>query len=514
MGQFSLSPQLRFGFASQVAIAFALFLALGLTHHELWRDEFQIWMLVRDSASISELFQHLRYETGHPFLWYLLLYPLSRFTRSPIALQSLHWAIATLTIYLFSRCAPFTPRQKILFAFGYFPLYEYGVISRNYGLGVLLLFSACALVPHRQRRYWPIALTLGLAANTNFYALVCAAALGTTLCLEAILARLNATPLALRWWDVGLSSGLWLGGLGLYFQQLPPPPDGGISTTTVTNQFDLEHLVSTIALLWKSYAPLPWFSLHFWNTNFVSEGDAALLSLVLALGAIALLWQQPLTLWLYGSGTLAILGVAYFKHGGGVRHWGYAFILLIMALWLRSVFPVSPCPPARSPFARLGQFLNQRQCQFFTGLLILQLLAGITAYSLDWQHPFSQAQTAAHLLQQRSLAALPLAGDRDWAALTLAGYLDRPVYYPASDRIGTYLIWNNQRADQPFPVILPRLNRWLQAQTSPAILVFNYPLPPLAIAQLNGTVEALGAREGAIVADENFYLYQVTSVSR
>ncbi len=107
----------------------------GLCHHEMWRDEIETWMVARDSPDLATLFEHQRY-TGHPSLWYLLLFALTRLTQDPKAMALLHLAIATLTVYLFLRYSPFTPLQKGLFGFGYFPFYEYALISRAYALGL------------------------------------------------------------------------------------------------------------------------------------------------------------------------------------------------------------------------------------------------------------------------------------------------------------------------------------------------------------------------------------------
>ena len=44
--------------------------------------------------------------------------------------------------------------QKILFAFGYFPLYEYGVKSRNYALGLLFVVVTCVFMLLMQRAFF------------------------------------------------------------------------------------------------------------------------------------------------------------------------------------------------------------------------------------------------------------------------------------------------------------------------------------------------------------------------
>ena len=56
-----------------------LFFLIGLPailNHAMWRDELNVWLIVRDSQSLSELFHNIHYE-GHPFVWYIcLLYSL------------------------------------------------------------------------------------------------------------------------------------------------------------------------------------------------------------------------------------------------------------------------------------------------------------------------------------------------------------------------------------------------------------------------------------------------------
>ena len=117
-------------FALILTVIFLLASAFAISNHEMWRDEIQAWLIARDSTSLFDLFRNMKYE-GHPPLWHICLMLLTRLTKSPIAMQILHLFIASATIYLFARYSPFNNIQKILFTFGYFPFYEYSVISRN-----------------------------------------------------------------------------------------------------------------------------------------------------------------------------------------------------------------------------------------------------------------------------------------------------------------------------------------------------------------------------------------------
>ena len=172
----------------------------GLTafNHEMWRDEIQAWLLARDSASFFELFAHLKYE-GHPGLWHLCLMPLSRITASPVIMQVFHLFIAGVTVYLFVRYAPFNWLQKFLFCFGYFVLYEYAVIARNYALGLLLLILFCVLFRERYKRPLWIGGILFLLAHTSVHALIVTIAISFALFCEYFLmkiGRLETAPTA------------------------------------------------------------------------------------------------------------------------------------------------------------------------------------------------------------------------------------------------------------------------------------------------------------------------------
>src|SRR5689334_12634149 len=90
-------------FAPWLALAlYAALLAIGIAHHEIWRDEAQAWLLARDSGTPLALLHAMRYE-GHPPIWHLLLWLLSRATSAPLAMQVLHGLIALLGAALFLR---------------------------------------------------------------------------------------------------------------------------------------------------------------------------------------------------------------------------------------------------------------------------------------------------------------------------------------------------------------------------------------------------------------------------
>jgi hypothetical protein len=143
----------------------------GLVNHEMWRDEHQAWLVARDAHSLSQLFENMRYE-GNPALWHIFLYFITCFTHNPVYMQVFHLLVACGFIFVFNRYAPIGILYKTLFSFGYFPLYEYAVISRSYGLGLLLVFIVCALYKNRLSNYILIGIILSLLANVAIFPLI------------------------------------------------------------------------------------------------------------------------------------------------------------------------------------------------------------------------------------------------------------------------------------------------------------------------------------------------------
>src|SRR5580692_7021680 len=85
-------------FALSLTAVFAALLGVLLAFHVLWRDEAQAFVAARD-LSLAGLFAHMPYE-GHPALWHLLLWGVTRLTVRPEWMQVLHGAMAAGTVYV------------------------------------------------------------------------------------------------------------------------------------------------------------------------------------------------------------------------------------------------------------------------------------------------------------------------------------------------------------------------------------------------------------------------------
>jgi hypothetical protein len=94
-----------------ITLGYFIIALIGVLHHEMWRDEFQAYLVSRDSHSFAELVANNKYE-GHPLLWYTLLYWLTAFTENPLALQFLNLAFAIGAVLSFCPLFSFQSRAE------------------------------------------------------------------------------------------------------------------------------------------------------------------------------------------------------------------------------------------------------------------------------------------------------------------------------------------------------------------------------------------------------------------
>jgi len=513
---FNLDIKSHTAFTALLVLVFLVFGLIGILNHEMWPDELQAWLIARDSTSVSNLFKNLRYE-GHPGLWHSLLYLITRFTRNPLSMQFLHLLLATSIIYVFTRFSPFTRLQKVLFAFGYFPFYEYSIISRNYSLGVLLIFLFCIFFPRRNHSYILLAILLALLANTNAYSLVLSICLATTLLVDRFL---NKGLTKLFWshkWDLIISTSIFTLGVIFSLMQIIPPSNSNyydqenevIVTKTNNSIINVRHLIATVITIWRGYVPVPnFFEYNFWNTNILMEGSAALkiLALIFSLGllvfSIVLFSQKPVVLFLYLTGTLGLLLLTYEKYFGFSRHHGHLFIWFLACLWISNYYPKSNFLTKLFQVNKISNHTNK----YLTLILCIHVFAGIFAFSMDLFYPFSGGQEVANFIERQRLNDTLIIGSRDLDVSPLAAFLDRKIYYPESGRFGSFIVWNNRyRKEVGSKTIIRSINQFVKQKTNTILVVLNkkidVQIPDYSISEIY--------KSSRSIVPEQYYLYLI-----
>ncbi len=481
----------------------------GIWHHEIWLDEAHHWLLSRDSNSLQELIKNTRYE-GHPILWNVLLYGITRISTNPIWMQLLHVFIATASVFIFLKRAPFSILFKLLFVFGYFILFEYTILSRNYGLGLLFTFLACNYFEHRTEKFVLIALFLALACNTH-----------------AIFLVLSGCTMVLLFWErlqdkrLRSSKETWIAlfifGVGalVAILQILPPEDTGFFDTAGTASFS-EKIPKAIFPFFKGVFILQDMRLtSFWNTNLlvtISKPIAAIVGILSLLTPYFLFYKNK---WLLGYSyfTLFCVGVFfYITQLSANRYYGVLYVMLIVGLWLQVY-----SKKRGLNYIIFEEILKKIRPILIYTILTLQCIAGVFAYTKDITTPFTTAKIALKYIQDNGFENKTIA-TQSCGGMPLNAYLEGPVYFTKLDSFESFCPWNNPllKGEQSNEAITLSLEELLITKTESIIFVSHQPVFNL---RKQGEWESLSSTinyrflekfDESIVSKGTYYLYEIS----
>lgn len=506
---------------------YAVFVAIGALTHEMWRDELAPLGIVRASHTFGELLENTsRAQT--PMLWYLTLWPLKYLQSQPEGMQLIHACLAIGAVFVFLRYARFTNLQKVLFVLGYFLIYEYSVICRNYAEFVLLAFCVCALWPQRARRLLLISGLLFLLIHTSLLGLMMALSFSMILFLEYVTHREfravagKVRPL------IGGFAVLVSAVLCIYTIKIACPPDTWAGKTW-TQGFDPERIAIALQMVGRAFAPIPYMFL--WNTNYLANVYPTFyLTLSVAILIVTLLLcRRWLAMVLYGSMVLQMFILGYFLYTGELRHQGHIYIAFFCALWIAAYYSPRkprwefapyfwPSRPSRGLFGRILHSLEVTKVYLLKaenlirnpvvyGLLLLQMALGFGGSVIDWEIPFSQSRAVAQYIQEKGMADKLILAEPDFGGEPVAIWLDREVYFFRGDRMGTFLKMDLRRfggkllMGREAPLDMEKVREKLNSQRD-SLLLTLFPVQ-------EGPNLTLLARFTGGITDEQYFLYSV-----
>ncbi|MFH0945392.1 MAG: hypothetical protein V2A76_09370 [Planctomycetota bacterium] len=509
------------GCAWALSLLFLGLAGIGVLHHEMWRDEWQAWWLFAKCPSLGVLFDRLRAESQLP-LWPLCIFAVGRLIDHPLAMQGLHVLIATASVFLFARFAPFQRWLKIVFAFGYFPFFEYAIISRNYALGFCFALLFCVAFCQRRRLLAAFAL-LGLAASSH----------------QGLLLVLPMQFLLVRDW-VGRSTGrggskkvalVSLGVVALLAACLWALfPVQRVLGTHLHADIDCVRAVRTTATIWNAYVPLPPPATEqIWDTNLLDTYNvwenvsphsgltmadplekrelwAFLFSVALVvLGVRALSRARALAAAFLACVILQLL-FSYAVYFGSLRHHGHLLLALVMCVWLSR---------GSVPRGGAGGFRNPSLGRFLPALLLIQMAAGITFYVLDLVRPFSPSAQVAQFTREIQWGVRPIIGSPDYLMSPVAAILWRSFRSLDTGERVTAIDWSAGRDLDPTTVARRIAGFVRRSMSRKLLLVTGYSVEALAPVQrplLGPTgiqLTPIHAFGPGLVPDERYIVYFV-----
>jgi hypothetical protein len=407
-----------------ILLFYGSLLFTGLLHHELWGDELHSWNIAKGSETLAQLFHNIRYE-GHPPFWYLCLFAITRFTHALVWLKILQgcFAIATALIIIFK--SPFTLLQKVLILCGYYFVFEYAVISRNYMPAIFLACCIAAFCNSRTRLNTAVYyVLLLLLSNVHLVGLILAVSIHVSVCHEDFRSGNKSVTKILSGFLIFLPSA--------YF--IFPPYDSQLNIAFWKEHWNATQLYLFVTVIVKSFFPFPVFeNKHWWNTNFFLDNNSVLfrmISLVIFFLVLSITIssirksKNALVFFLVNLSLTCLLSFVFPLNSA--RYVGFVFISYLISIWI-----------ARKENAEINSY-------FCLLILFLQIPAGAFAFVNDYKQKFSTAENVIQVWQKEIINPGDLVATDYWTLNNLSAYVDSSFYTLELKRQASYLLWNNE----------------------------------------------------------------------
>jgi hypothetical protein len=488
-------------FAVVVAALFAVALAFGHLHHELWRDESHSWIMARQAQGFWDLVTGDRVYEGHPplWFWYLRLWSLFRRQLPWLHVATIFAEVGAALILL--RWGPFPRLVKVLIVFSYLMGFEYGVMSRNYTTGVVTIMAFAAVYhPLIIRR--SVFLFLSLLSLSSIYGAVLSAMLLG--CVAWGWLRID------RGEEYAACGAIWpkrvfWGSIVVLFvvaftHVVSNPPDPNpFSPDWNFGRLQWSELKPALMRIEAAFFPLrKWGDRTFWvdvspyTAQFpeVAKVLAYLLPFVLLVSLVPA-WREMVTL-VFAYTLMSVVMTT--RYTGSIRHWGHFWTVFVVLSWL-----------ARRRFPSRRFWLNTAVL-LVTGLC--QVQGFVVALHEDWTALFSGAEMAADVIRRKGLADLPLVAGPDWFVLQIAGYLDKTYVSAETEEINQTVVFHNRRRPFSVEALVQRAVDVAHEKKGSVLVVSNRSLPhptsPVRAFELMYSPESW-----AIHGDELFWVYRL-----
>jgi hypothetical protein len=476
---------------------FALLLAMVTARHQMWEDELQAWLIVRDSSTLAELFHNLRYE-GHPALWYLILYIPAHLSWNPIWMQVINFAIAVTTAWLILSARTLHWAFRVLATFSFFVFFQYGVVARSYMLTAMLLIAAVrCMVGERQHKELAIVF-LALAIDTHFYAIPIAMVFAfQMLPIDKLKSRRDCGKLFRDHKFQAACAVLFASVLIAYFT-IRPPAD--IYTKHGLEKHSVAYNVLwTESRAWQAFVPPDRLTdrMSWLRSDLYPFGPPAGFSLALfLLFAGALRTARARLIFLAASAfELVVMSLVY---PPALWHFGLFFITFILASLVDAV-PLTD---------RTGGMRLLHSIALVAAFLILglQTVRAATRSREDWKGAYSYAKQTSDWLVQSGLDKEPMVFMPYRSGPAVIGYMQRPsAHYPACRCVGSFAVLKTG-VDAERIVTENELEDLSGPSHLPVIVVSGSELPAETLRSLR--VQELRTFSGSHEAKENYYVYQ------
>ena len=310
---------------------------------------------------------------------------------------------------------------------GYFPLFEYGMISRGYIWVLFFVFLTFKIILSDRKSPLLLAISLFLLCQTEIYGLIAGGGLMlyyTT--IQPSFAFKNVIQ-TIRLREVLIPTLGLIAGVVFFYITINWASDAGEVRERLVNIMS--------AFKGKSgwtHAMQGIFGHSFWlgiasaNSRGGTSGTGLGL-MVVTLGAVFYMfkhsWRVALVFGLYG---LVVLYFAATTYSGGMRPWGMTFMFFMACIFM--IY-------SRHQWAsRLSEWI-------LILILSVQLYFGFIALFDEFQHHFANAEKAGTYIRQEVRPEIPIVGISPFNVTAASGYADRIFYGLPDGEPFTYFRW-------------------------------------------------------------------------
>jgi hypothetical protein len=390
-----------------ILLLYSLLVLFGLTIHELWRDEADSWLVAQDMSIKELLLEHTR-KIGHPSLWYLILMPFAKLGFSYQAMLGVHGIIALSMTAVFLFYAPLPKRIKTLTCFSIIFIYEFAIISRGYGLGLLLLFSSLALYQKQLKTPKRYACCVALLFNTTVMQLFSAGALALIYFIKIWQQRTFSTNhmTALFIMAFGaLASFLQLIPLGETSEEILPWFSINTLSTFYFFLVPFSHTIDLVQTYAGTYQPIIF--------PIITTLGAIMMSCLLIYTSKGVSQSKNARIFFLLS-TTWLFYVLVFNYAGAFRHYFHFIVFTISALWIcKKEVP--------------SLVLPKKLTLLLSIILGLSCLGSFSYYHFEYKHDFSASKKTAQYIIKNNYADHTLLAFEHNFATSILPYLRKEM---------------------------------------------------------------------------------------
>ncbi len=524
-----------------ITVLFAALVCLGMAYHELWRDELEIYARlaftnkVLMEGDISSIFYY-------SFLKLFML-----INNSEIMYQFAHLIIIVSALYLFIKFAKISNLQKLLFAFSYLIVYEYGVISRYYGFMLLLIFLIVFLITKKEKNYLIIVILILILANHSIQSTIFAASLSIYILLEFLNSNFKKEITT----DYKLISAIILFIVGwitiiLYHYFITLNNAFFISE----GQFGSAPLFINIKSIWNAYLPIPdpKAGIAFWNTNIVNYimiypkeynisdfiTNSNILTFLISLVIIFIISikfsSKPIVLITFLFNTIVYLVFLEILRIYNTRYQGLLFLIFIYNYWL---YKNSEEDTNLKFLKKIDIFFEKKFFlllkkgfkPFLYIILFIQAFSTIYAFSMDIKYKFTISQDAAKYISANNLDKTHvMIGYIDFTTESIAIHTKTKIFFPQVNHYNYYHepFNKNRKALLSYYEVVASCIKFTEEQNKQVLLILSFPLlnknnQAINEIMLSGKTKLKfikGFSGKTIQPDEQYFLYECKMVKQ